>query len=83
MVKALNSMVTQKNTIYVLCWTNQAVDALNQTWNKHYAKGKQIKVVGYKHSTFILHNLKVMAYKRNKQFHNSEYSIVKTYNEEK
>ena len=66
-----------------LCWTNQAVDALNQTWNKHYAKGKQIKVVGYKQSTFILHNLKVMAYKSNKQFHNSEYIIVKTYNEEK
>ena len=84
MVKALNSMVTQKNTIYVLCWTNQAVDALNQTWNKHYAKGKRIEVVGYKQSKFILHNnSKVMANKSNTHFHNSEVFFVKTYNEEK
>ena len=66
-----------------LCWANQAVDALNQTCNKHYAKGKQIEVVGYRQSKFILHkNLKLMAYKNNKQFHNSEYFIVKTFNEE-
>ena len=47
-----------------LCWTNQAVDALNQKWNKHYAKGKQIEVVGYKQSKCILHNnFKLMAHK--------------------
>ena len=56
-----------------LCRTNQAVDALNQTWNKHYAKGKHIEVVGYKQSKCILHNnLRLMAYKNNKHFHNSE-----------
>ena len=59
------------------------MNALNQKWNKHYAKGKQIEVAGYKQSKFILHkNLKVMAYKNNKQFYNSEDFIVKTFNEE-
>ena len=67
-----------------LCWTNQAVDALNQKRNKHYAKGKQIEVAGYKQLKFILHrNSKVMAYKRNKHCHNSEDFLVKTYNAEK
>ena len=66
-----------------LCWTNQAVMALNQKWNKHYAKGKQIEVVGYKQPKIILHkHLKIMACKSNKHFHNSEDFIVKTYNEE-
>ena len=66
-----------------LCWTNQAVGALSQKWNKHYAKGKQIEVVGYRQSEFILHNnLKLMAYKSNNHFHNSEYHIVKTFDEE-
>ena len=67
-----------------LCWTNQAVDALSQKWNKHYAKGKQIDVVGYKQSKYILHkNLKLMAYRNNKHCHTSEYFIVKTFGEEK
>ena len=67
-----------------LCWTNQAVDALNQKWNKHYAKGKQIEVVGYRQSKFILHkNSKLMAYESNKHFHNSEDFIVKTFDENK
>ena len=67
-----------------LCWTNQAVDTLNQKWNKHYAKGKQIEIVGYKQSKFILHNkLKLMAYRNNKLFHNSEDFIVKSFDEEK
>ena len=39
-----------------LCWTNQAMDTLNAKWNKHYAKCKQIDVVGYKQSKLILHN---------------------------
>ena len=33
-----------------LCWTNQAVDTIHAKWNTHYAKGKQIEVVGYKQS---------------------------------
>ena len=66
-----------------ICWTNQAVDALNQKWNKHYAKGKQIEVIGHKQSKFILHkDLRIMAYTNNKQFYNSEDFIVKTFNEE-
>ena len=39
-----------------LCWTNQAVNSLNQKWNAQFAKGKQIVVTGHKQSTFILHN---------------------------
>ena len=39
-----------------LCWINQAVNSLNQKWNAHFAKGKQIEVTGHKQSTFILHN---------------------------
>ena len=31
-----------------LCWTNQAVDAINQKCNKHYANGKQLEVNGFK-----------------------------------
>jgi hypothetical protein len=34
-----------------LCWSNQAVDATNQTWNTHYANCKQVeefKLVAYK-----------------------------------
>ena len=38
-----------------LCWTNQAVDAINHKWNTHYATGKQLKVNGFKQSTFVLH----------------------------
>ena len=46
-----------------LCWANQAVGSLNETWNAHYAKGKQIEVTGHKQSNLILHNkLKLMAY---------------------
>ena len=37
-----------------LCWTNQAVDAVNKKWNKHYANGKQVEVNGFKQSKFIL-----------------------------
>ena len=35
-----------------LCWTNQAVDAVNKKWNKHYANGKQVEVNGFKQSKF-------------------------------
>ena len=74
---------TKEQPYFCLCWTNQAVDALNQTWNKHYAKGKQIEVVGYKQSNLILHNeLKLTAYKSNKLLHKSEYFIVKSFNGE-
>ena len=31
-----------------LCWANQAVKSLNQKWDAHYAKGKQIEVTGHK-----------------------------------
>ena len=57
-----------------LCWTNQAVDAVNKKWNKHYANGKQVEVNGFKQSKFILHKgLKLMAYKSNgKKYYNSE-----------
>ena len=74
---------TQEEHDLCLCWTNPAVNALNQKWNKHYAKGKQIEVIGHKQSKFILHkDLRIMAYTNNKQFYNSEDFIVKTFNEE-
>ena len=45
-------------------------------------KGKQIEVTGARQSKFILHNrLKIMAYRSNKLFHNSEDHIVKPFNE--
>ena len=66
-----------------LCWTNQAVDAINDKWNKHYANGKQVEVIGFKQSKFILHNgLKIMAYKSNgKRFYNSEDFTVKSFDD--
>ena len=65
-----------------LCWTNQAVDALNKKFNVRYAKGKQIEVTGAKQSKLILLNmLTVMAHKSNKLCHNSEDYIVKSFNE--
>ena len=49
-----------------LCWTNQAVDAINKTWNKHYDNGKQVEVNGFKQSKYILHvGLKLKAYTSN------------------
>jgi len=66
-----------------LCWTNQAVDAINKKWNKHYAHGQGIEVNGFKQSKYILHNgLKIMAYKSNgKRYYNSEEFTVKSFNE--
>ena len=66
-----------------LCWTNQAVDAVNKKWNKHYANGKQVEVNGFKQSKFILHKgLKLMAYKSNgKKYYNSEDFIVKSFDD--
>ena len=66
-----------------LCWTNQAVDAINNKWNKHYANGQGVEVNGFKQSKFILHNgLKIMAYKSNgKRYYNSEEFTVKSFNE--
>ena len=37
-----------------LCWTSQAVDPLNKTWNTHYAKGEQIRR-GSRCYTFKIH----------------------------
>ena len=59
------------------------MDTLSAKWNKRYAKGKQIEVVGYKQSQFILHkNSKIMAYKSSNLFHNSEDFSVKPFNNE-
>ena len=56
------------------------MDTLNAKWNKHYAKGKQIEVVGYKQSTFILHkNLNIIAYNKSKLFYNSGDFVVKSF----
>ena len=67
-----------------LCWTNQAVDAINQKWNKHYANGKQLEVNGFKQSKYVLHvGLKLMAYKSNgKKYYNSEDFTVKSFDDE-
>ena len=66
-----------------LCWTNQAVDAINQKWNKHYANGKQLEVNGFKQSKYVLHvGLKLMAYKSNgKKYYNSEDFTVKSFDD--
>ena len=66
-----------------LCWTSQAVDAINQKWNKQYATGKQLEVTGFKQCKFILHTgLKLMAYKSlGKRFYNSEEFTVKSLND--
>ena len=66
-----------------LCWTNQAVDAINQKWNKLYATGKQLEVTGFKQCKFILHTgLKLMAYKSlGKRFYNNEEFTVKSFND--
>ena len=81
--KCANGVVIEFNDYtkqeHDLClgWTNQAVDTLSAKWNTHYAKGKQIEVVGYKQSTFILHkSLKIMAHKTNNNVHSSAYYIV-------
>ena len=66
-----------------LCWTNQAVDAINKKWNKHYANGKQVEVNGFKQSKYILHvGLRLMAYKSNgRQYYNSEDFTVKSFDD--
>ena len=33
--------------------TNQAVDAIDTKWSKHYANGKQVEVNGFKQSKYI------------------------------
>ena len=55
MVKIQSLTITQEEHDLCLCWTNQAVGTINAKWNQHYATGKQIEAVGYKQSTFILH----------------------------
>ena len=68
-----------------LCWTNQAVDAINKKWNDYYAPSEHAVVKGAKQTTFKLHNgLRIMAYKSNgKRFHNSDDYIVKYFDDEK
>ena len=49
-----------------LCHTNDMVDAINKTWNEHYAKtkDKQIIVDGFENTKYIIYvGLKLMAYK--------------------
>ena len=68
-----------------LCWTNDAVNALNTKWNTHYANNhtNTLLVKGFKESQFILHTgLKIMAYRSNgTKYHNSEEFIVKSFTE--
>ena len=79
---------TKQEAQLSLCWTNQAVDALNERWNKHNAKNakKQVEVTGFKQSKFILHTgLKIMAYRSgaSKTYLNSEEFVVKSFNKDK
>ena len=60
-----------------LCHTNDMVDAINKTWNEHYAKtkDKQIIVDGFENTKYIIYvGLKLMAYKSHQGhiFTNSE-----------
>ena len=68
-----------------LCWTNQAVDAVNKKWNDYYAPSEHVVVKVANQTTFKLHNgLRIMAYKSNgKPFHNSDDYIVKCVDGEK
>jgi hypothetical protein len=68
-----------------LCWTNSAVNKLNQKWNEYYSKDieKKETVNGYQQTKFILHEgLKIMAYKSyGKKYYNSEEFVVKSFDQ--
>ena len=71
-----------------LCYTNAAVDAVNEKWNTRYSSLSEhtVTVVGFKQSKYVLHEgLPLMAYKTagsgvNRVF-NSEEFIVKSFND--
>ena len=67
-----------------ICHTNDMVDAINKTWNEHYAetKDKQIVVDGFDNTKYIIYaGLKVMAYQSHQGnvFTNSEELEIKSW----
>ena len=67
-----------------LCHTNDMVDAINKTWNEHYAKtkDKQIIVDGFENTKYTIYvGLKLMAYKSHQGhiFTNSEELEIKSW----
>ncbi len=72
---------------FALCWTNEAVNIINEKWNNYYAKTKdKIKtVVGFKQSKIILYiGLTLLAYTSNKSqgYFNSDEFVVEDFNDE-
>ena len=66
-----------------LCWTNRAVDVINEKWNNYYLPNDYITVNGAKNSKFKLHKgLAIVAYRTHgKKFYNGDDYIVKSYDE--
>ena len=62
-----------------LCWTNRAVNKINEKWNDYYCPDKYIIVNGFNQCQFKLHaGLNIIAYKTHgKTFYNSDEYIVK------
>ena len=67
-----------------LCWTNRAVDVINEKWNNHYLPDDYVIVNGAKNSKFKLHKgLAIVAYRTHgRKFYNGDDYTVKSYNEE-
>jgi len=66
-----------------LCWTNRAVDVINEKWNDYYLPNDYIIVNGAKNSKFKLHKgLTIIAYRTHgKKFYNSDEYTVKSYDD--
>jgi len=66
-----------------LCWTNKAVDVINEKWNNYYLPDDYIIVKGAKDSKFKLHKgLAIVAYRTHgKKFYNGDEYIVKSYDD--
>ena len=66
-----------------LCWTNKAVDVINEKWNNYYLPNDYINVNGAKNSKFKLYRgLTIIAYRTHgKKFYNSDEYIVKSYDD--
>ncbi len=70
-----------------LCYTNDAVDAINKKWNAHHAKQHTHtkEVCGFGNTKFIVYvGLRIMAYKTHGayKFTNSQELVVKSWTED-
>jgi predicted GIY-YIG superfamily endonuclease len=75
-------------TDLALCYTNDAVNAINKKWNKHHASKTKIKkeVGGFDNTKYILYKgLKLLAYKTHGKllFTNSQELVVESWTDDK